>query len=647
MPQLAEYRTMIQNELCAELAPQSVYPWAHREPPFDISLGAPLADEPMVQTALHLLAIQNSAVPLPTFLYILKSPYLKSGRKNPEAGNVLEVKLQSENFTTVHLDRIGALYDREKSPELHELIGEWSKFSGDTDPRLPSAWAKALSNLLKKLGWPSDRDCPLTSREIQCLRKWNECLDGLASLDSLLGKLSRKHIAEELQRIVQGNLFQVKTKEEPILVADLEQSMGMTFDHLWIMGCHANCLPGQPDPNPFLPLALQKKRGLPHADPKRELQFAEQSLRRLIASSEDIVFSYPLWDKENELKPSPLLAQLSIQETEREIKTSCRIKDHMPPDTRLELWEDEDHLSPHKHEKEKFLERGLSGYAVLKDQAECPFRAFTAHRLRAKSIEMAEVDFDTRERGILIHKVMELFWKEHKTRQALQKLKEEDKLSETLVLHVRTAMQESGSRLFKQPRFSKLEEERSVQLLTEWMERELQRPDFEVTHGEKKESVTLGGLKLNLRIDRIDTTPDGSILLIDYKTGQTKPGKWFTERIQEPQLPLYACKMNPQGIAFAEIAKGKIKWRSVTDKESSLSGIGKPPREIPVETGWPDWEQLMNFWQTHLSALAQEFSNGRLVIDPVKPGDTCRNCGYHSLCRIGETEPDDENEEAE
>ena len=179
------------------------------------------------------------------------------------------------------------------------------------------------------------------------------------------------------------------------------------------------------------------------------------------------------------------------------------------------------------------------------------------------------------------------------------------------------------------------------------MEEELLRSDFEVSHEEKDVSVTIGKLKLNLRIDRIDTTPDGSTLLVDYKTGQVKPGLWFTDRIQEPQLPLYANKLNPRGIAFAGIAKGKVQCYSVTDQKSSLAAIGKTPRNIPTETGWPDWKQLMTFWQTRLSRLANEFMDGNLIIDPIKAEDTCRNCGLHPLCRIGEMGPPDNDEEIE
>ncbi len=46
------------------------------------------------------------------------------------------------------------------------------------------------------------------------------------------------------------------------------------------------------------------------------------------------------------------------------------------------------------------------------------------------------------------------------------------------------------------------------------------RADFEVLHRERKETLTLGPLTLELRLDRVDRLADGSLAVIDYKTGR-------------------------------------------------------------------------------------------------------------------------------
>jgi len=171
---------------------------------------------------------------------------------------------------------------------------------------MPGEWGAEFSRFLNSLGWPKT-DQSLTSKEYQIYESWKECLDNLASLDSILGNLSLRQATETLTDIVQEHSFQVKTNDSPIQAVGLLESSGMEFDHLWVMGCHAEILPSLPSPNPFLPVEIRKRYNLPHATAQRELEFAENSLRRLIASSENIVFSFPTMDKNTELKISPLL----------------------------------------------------------------------------------------------------------------------------------------------------------------------------------------------------------------------------------------------------------------------------------------------------------------------------------------------------
>ncbi|MEE9259187.1 MAG: PD-(D/E)XK nuclease family protein [Nitrospinaceae bacterium] len=633
VPDLEGYHRILKNELKAELAPASVYPWEEMELPFNISLGSPLAEEAMVQVLLKFFSAVPDSIPLTDFLYVLKSPFL---RTEPKAVSGLELTLIKANAVTVRLSGLEKLLDPENSSGLISLIKSWREFIKNKDKRTPSEWAGNLSKILKKLGWPSGNR-RLPGREAQCLKTWRECLNDFASLDHLTGNLSRGEAADELSSIAREKQFHVKTKEQPIQVVGLLESAGMTFDHLWVMGCTSECLPAPPNPNPFLPLPLQRKLSLPHADPNRELMFAENSIRRLLYASPDVVFSYPLRKDDNELNMSPLLSQLLVEETEWESAPSHRLKDLFPEKTELELFQDRENIPASGHERDRFSLHGMkSGYKVLKDQADCPFRAFAAHRLGAETLELPDIDFDARHRGILIHKALEIFWKQTRTQQQLIQLKNEGRLESVLEHCAGEAMEELAGKLYDQTQFAAIEKERTVNLLKEWMQEEFLRPDFKVDHEEKGDAIEIGELKLLLRIDRIDTAQNGSKLLIDYKTGSVRPLDWFEERVQEPQLPLYACKLKPDGIAFACVARGESKWRSLTDKSKGLVGLGKPPQKIPPSSGWPDWQNVLDYWKNNLTQLARQFMEGRLDIDPYKPTATCRNCGFNTLCRVGE-----------
>jgi probable DNA repair protein len=552
---------------------------------------------------------------------------------------------QKEHFTTIFLNRLNSFYSLESAPKLNELNNYLYSLSESKDTKLPSTWAKVFSQLLKNLGWMLESEKHFSSREMQCLNTWNECLDDLASLDLFIGKLPRHKAAKELQRITAEKLFQIKTKEQPIKVLGLLESVGMTFDHLWVMGCHSDCLPARPNPNPFIPLRVQNNKDLPHSSPKRELQFAEKTIRRLLFSSQNIIFSYPTQINDSKLQITSLLKSPSLPIIKSHFIQKYRIKDLMQP-ANLELWQDKPILSISPNEFQQFTNSGLSaGFKVLKNQADCPFQAFAAHRLHSDFIRAPLIDFDSRERGILIHKTLQLFWEKHKTNDALRSLNNKNLLEKEIRNFTQEAMKINSEYLRNQPRFKKMEEDRTVILLTEWMDKEMLRPPFEVQHDEKREFVVIDKLKLKIKIDRIDVTPQGDVILVDYKTGFIKPSEWFTNRTQDPQIPLYAFKLLPSGIALASIRKGDLKWISLYDKNSSIIHFGNIPRYIPKDTGWPDWKELLGFWKTQLVILAKEFMEGKLIIDPLKEGETCKNCSYQTLCRIGEVGLHYENEE--
>ena len=411
VPELEKYRRTLHKELCSNLDPQSIFPLEKRDPPFEISLGTPLFKEGMIQTALEIISIKRN-VPLDKLLHIINSTHINSGRGHDVDRDKFEIRILKEGFQNVNLEQTKTLFTEKSSLEIKRTIDLLTKITRENDNQLPSIWAKTFSTLLKNLGWIFDSEKSFSSHEIQCLSSWNECLDDLASLDMFIGKITRDEATKELKQICGNKLFQVKTKEQPIQVLGLLESTGMTFDYLWVMGCHSDCIPAQPNPNPFIPIDLRKKHKLPHSNAERELHFAERALNRLAVSSQCVIFSYPKWDNENEKQVTPLLNCLPIS-TEFNYKNSHRLKDCIKPLAlnELELWKDTWKIPRSDHEIEEFTNNGLrAGYKVIKNQVDCSFKAFAAHRLQADIFETSATDYDSRHRGILIHKALQLFW---------------------------------------------------------------------------------------------------------------------------------------------------------------------------------------------------------------------------------------------
>ena len=67
------------------------------------------------------------------------------------------------------------------------------------------------------------------------------------------------------------------------------------------------------------------------------------------------------------------------------------------------------------------------GAKVLQLQAACGFQAFAEMRLQAAELEDVELGMDARERGNVVHKVLEAFWELVKTQSALKAMREDER----------------------------------------------------------------------------------------------------------------------------------------------------------------------------------------------------------------------------
>ena len=145
---------------------------------------------------------------------------------------------------------------------------------------------------------------------------------------------------------------------------------------------------------------------------------------------------------------------------------------------------------------------------------------------------------------------------------------------------------------------------------------------------EQKRLLKVAGLELSGRIDRMDRLPDGSHLLIDYKTGNPNPKVWGGPRPEDPQLPLYAVSAseNIGAVAFARLTAGKMAFLGVSKEKNVLP-------EVKPAKSWPD---LLAEWKREAESLGASFAAGEAHVDPKSDLDTCRLCDLQTLCRVYE-----------
>jgi len=631
--QMEEYRDLLYRELSWELCPDNVFPWQRKEAPFNFSLGTPLTCEPMVHEALKILSIDGDWIPLSIYSLLLTSNYFNNSNNEDLARVQHDWRLRRDNRTHISLSQELKTAEEEGRDEFHNILDHLNQRIRNSKNILPSEWTHQTAALLHQMGWPA-RYRTLTSTEYQVGDALNDCFDELATLDTVLSPIDPRQALSHFTRIVENKDFQIKTSEKPIQVVGLLESTGMEFDHLWIMGCHAEVLPNLHTANPYIPYPVQREHQLPYSTPQRTLQFYERILIRLLEASPQCEISYPAQDDQTELMISPLLRQAEPSGITPLINTSNRLIDRFPTSTIPESYSDKESVPFLKEEFEKV--NGNS--SLFQQQAQCPFRAFAEKRLHAESRPLPDFDFDHPERGTVVHETLKFFWRKIKTRSDLQDLIDSETLDRTLEPCIIKAIEKFKETTYRQNHFFELERERLLALIREWLLIESKRSDFSVEETELEEQAEINGLPVNIRLDRIDRVGKDQRLLIDYKTGKSKTAKWYQEPLQEPQLPLYQFCTEADAIAFAGIKKGELQFRFISETDTLFDKkYFSPPTQDPLKG--KTWKEIKKFWETQIHNLAAEFQKGYAKVAPYNLSETCRYCQLETLCRKNELLP--------
>lgn len=576
---------------------------------FNISAGKNLKDYPMIQTALTILqlakATSDNKDDHEKLLFLLDSPFLT----NPKP---------LEHYKT----------------EAHNSD---LKIQGKT---LPSLWAEMFTKYLELMGWPGTLD--LNSEDLELIARWQEALEEFKNLDLVTKEISYHIALQELESIAAKTIFQPKNDPKQINILGVLETLGINFDYLWIMGANNNNFPSSPKPNPFLPIELQKKFNMPHATFTQELHFSKLILKRFSESAPNIIFSFAKENNGQNLTLSSLLQKvpeislnLDTLRNSKELQSSesCNssiVEAQYLASNASEPLDDTKFFANHFGPKLE-LEENITGKAdILKQQARCPFQAFVTYRLKAKPL-IKQKHKQKILRGELIHKTLELIWKELKTQENLLQLGD-DSLEKLIVKTTEKAIlatQNTQEYKYSSDFFAR-EKKCLTRLIKDWLQYEKTRANFTVSLLEKNAEVTLGELPFKLRIDRIDKEGDFTTI-IDYKTGKKAPNVkgWFDERLEEPQLPLYCLAVN-SAKSFDNCHVGSIKLAHVNLKTPYHNKLkGKSKIENPEE-----WNKLLTDWQINLTKLAHDFCAGNAKIDPKKQRETCEKCEFGALCRI-------------
>jgi ATP-dependent helicase/nuclease subunit B len=608
-----------------------------RRPPYEFTLGLPLADVPVVAAALTLLRWCSAPQQQETITWLMTTGFFNLAGESAILADA-DIKVRK----------------RLSIPELEmdEALGRLSRFSGPTGGNWAVAnwvrsmqkaraqltqvqgkqrtciqWVATIGSILNEAGWPGEREKRQSdSINFQARDRWQRALEEVSALSYADRRYDFTEFLAILASHARAIIFSPESLGSPITISGILESAGRSFDAVWILGATDKALPASARLHPLLPLWLQLETGMPGSSAAQDWQLAVTALERLRDSSAELIFSYAREGSDGAQRPSALTSHLEAEATAPPLPGPV-LSIEAFTDTMAVPWPGG---------------RAAGGQSVLKDQAACPFKAFAARRLAGREMPSLEPGLNAMERGNVVHGALATLWMDEKLRTSedLAFLIGCGELTALIQHHVAltfTKYEENVTTQWERS-YLHMEQERVCALVEQWLRYEARRKPFLVEETEKEETIRVNGLELNVRMDRIDKT-DAGRLLIDYKTGPVKAGLWESDRPAEPQLPIYAVSgkvSELRDVLFAQVRTENTKYVSAL-YHARPDIFPENPALSDAEAGF---HRICEEWTEAIHSLSRQFQQGIATVMPKAYPSTCEFCEFPGLCRVAEGAPE-------
>jgi len=605
VPGLRERSAAVRRTMMDELSPD----WRRRTEnclaPLKMACAQPLSDVGMISTALRLLRVPWQPLPFSEISLLLRSPYLRDARTDAMPRAKAELKLRDAGIVDIYARPLAGKLAR-WAPDMANLLLESPRWPAG-EKRLPSNWASEFAGCLRYWGWPGEQ-LP-ENAEFLAYRAWENVLDQFASCDAVLGPVAVGSAHRILRNLAAQEELHPDASPDAVQVMDISEAAGLEFDHLWISGLTAEAWPPSGRVDALIAPALQRELQMPDSTPALTHESADKLINGLVAGCPNLVLSWPGTADGEAVMPAPL----SIEGLVEVEATADDLSDHL-----LQIFESSRSVINRLNDDPPpavtdSLRKG--GSALFARQATCPARAFVEHRLGVRELPRATAGLDPRAKGKLMHKALQLWYQKYPDQSGLTAMPAEQRAAELrrLVQAVIEPLEQKEQGVMAV--VTAQEALRLQAIIESFFELEVARLPFHVIGTEESvDGFGIGGLKVDLQLDRLDKLANGDLLVIDYKSSEIKPGRWAPPRPADAQLPLYAITGNYSGIAVAAISSKEASLKGVGDGETGAAGI-KPVSKYSKVFDESDWDALVTEWKKSFETLAEEFLAGDFRIN--------------------------------
>lgn len=603
---------------------------------FAIEGGQPLTDFPLITHALLSLRLLTGMLRFDELLLWLRMPFLDTD--DVFAGAAIEAALRDGYRLEYDASALADFLERAPGDAPRALATRLrdARVALGDGRRAASDWARRLLAALRALGWHGTR--PLRSDEQQTVARLHALLDEFSALGAWLPATSAPDAVAIFSDLARERSFDPASVVAPVTLTDSHEDPVVSYDGIWVAGLDAAQWPPAPRPDVFIPLPIQVAAGIPAASAAGQAREATRSLEYWRAATSGLVCSWARLDGDAHRTPSPLLVKIAEQTDY--CRHGAKHRAYSAPALAQQV------RRPQLEPIEDVLGDPvavdvpvLGGVRPLTLQAECGFRAYGEMRLRADPLEAPAPGIDPRDRGMLLHKALELVWLKLKDWFSLKPL--DAQLRKPIIHQAVEAAEVFVYRGFVPPDVRPAvgrEKLRLERLIENLLLRESRRPAFVVEQLEARRQVDIAGGLFDVRIDRIDSIEGGGFAILDYKSGDSAAPRWDGDSVRDPQLLAYLLAeqgRDVQVLANVSLTRGRARFVGKASRKGLLPGVngvkGLSPDKVDAGEIAAVWQRELETWRQGLTLVAAAYLAGEA---PVQPGsDVCRHCHLTVLCR--------------
>jgi probable DNA repair protein len=601
---------------------------------FAIEGGRPLAEFPVIAHALLSLRLLTGRLRFDEVVHWLRLPFLDGA--DHFAGAVVEDLLRSGRSLELRADELTNLLERPTAAPAIAVVAARLRRAMNTlagERRTAAEWSPRLLLALRQLGWNGSR--PLRSDEQQAVARWHALLDEYAALGAWLPRGTAADAVATLADLAAERNFDPASVAAPITLTESHDDPVVRYDAIWVAGLDAAQWPPPPRPDVFIPLRLQVAAGIPWASALGQTEAARRSLLAWRAATTRLTCSWARLEGDAHRTVSPLLARLDRQTT----ATLPRQVVPLALQLRQPGLEPLDDVSGVPIDTSRTVKGGVTPLTL---QAECGFHAYAQVRLAAEDLQQPAPGLDARERGMLMHKALELVWIKLKDFWNLSP--SEPHLRKPLIADSVAAAVVSVFRgqVPAELRLAVEREKHRLEILIEaLLTQEQQRAPFDVVALEARREVNIAGGSFEIRIDRIDSIEGGGYAILDYKSGEPRAPRWQGAELRDPQLLSYLLAeagRNVQALANVSLANNRARFSGKSSRTGLLPDVkgmpGLDPKKVSGEEIDAAWKTQLDEWLRALARIAADYISGHAPVQPAP--DVCRHCHLTVLCRRAE-----------